>query len=119
MNRSAITFLITLLLSAVSVMAQNTTSPYSMYGYGILGDRATSMQRQMGSVGYAMNSGRQVNVMNPASYAATDSLTFLFDLGADLSMIWSQEGSARRYATGGGVDYLTMQFPIKDRKSVV
>ena len=37
-----------------ALSAQNTTTPYSMYGYGILGDRATSMQRQMGSVGYAM-----------------------------------------------------------------
>ena len=70
------------------------------------------MQRQMGGVGYAMNSGRQINVMNPASYAAIDSLTFLFDMGADLSFIWSQEGDAKEKSTGGGLDYLTMQFPI-------
>ena len=57
-----------------------------------------------------MNSGRQVNVMNPAAYAATDSLTFLFDLGADVSMMWSKEGSVKEYATGGGVDYMTAQF---------
>lgn len=93
-------------------MAQNIQTPYSMYGYGILGDRATSMQRQMGGVGLAMNSGRQVNVMNPASYSATDSLTFLFDMGADLTMMWSKEDSAKQFALGGGVDYLTMQFPI-------
>lgn len=92
--------------------AQNTNTPYSMYGYGILGDRATSMQRQMGSVGYAMNSGRQINVMNPASYAAIDSLTFLFDMGADVCMLWSQEGSAKEHAVGGGLDYVTMQFPL-------
>ncbi len=98
-------------VAAVSASAQ-TSSPYSMYGYGIIGDRATSLQRQMGGVGYAMNSGRQINVMNPASYAAIDSLTFLFDLGADVSMLWSKEGSAKQYSTGGGVDYVTMQFPI-------
>ncbi len=34
--------------------AQNVTTPYSMYGYGILGDNATSMQRQMGGVGFAI-----------------------------------------------------------------
>ena len=92
--------------------AQNVTTPYSMYGYGILGDYATSMQRQMGGIGVAMNSGRQINVMNPASYAAIDSLTFLFDLGADVSMLWSKEGSAKERTTGGGLDYITMQFPI-------
>lgn len=103
--------LLAALLFASAAMAQENT-PYSMYGYGILGDRATSMQRQMGGVGYAMNSGRQINVMNPASYAAIDSLTFLFDIGADVSMIWSQENAAKKYSTGGGLDYVTMQFPI-------
>ncbi len=92
--------------------AQNVTTPYSMYGYGVIGDRATSMQRQMGGVGIAMNSGRQINAMNPASYASIDSLTFLFDLGADVSILWSKEGKTRHGSVGGGVDYMTLQFPI-------
>lgn len=83
-----------------------------MYGYGIIRDRATSMQRQMGGVGYAMNSGRQVNVMNPASYASTDSLTFLWDIGADASILWSKEGSAKQNTIGGGLDYITIQVPV-------
>ncbi len=90
----------------------DVTTPYSMYGYGVIGDRATSMQRQMGSVGYAMNSGRQINVMNPASYAAVDSLTFLFDMGADVSILWSKEEGQTARTTGGGLDYITMQFPL-------
>lgn len=93
-------------------LSAQVNTPYSMYGYGILGDRATSMQRQMGSIGYAMQAGRQINVMNPASYAAIDSLTFLFDIGADLSFVHSKEGSAKEWATGGGLDYVTMQFPL-------
>lgn len=92
--------------------AQNSTTPYSMYGYGILSDRATSMQRQMGYTGYAMNSGRQINVMNPASYAAMDSLTFLFDMGADVSILSQKEGDLKDRSTGGGLDYITMQFPL-------
>lgn len=90
----------------------NTTSPYSMFGYGILNDYATSSQRAMGGVGYAMNGGRQINVMNPASYAAIDSLTFLWDAGIDISMLRTTEGDRKAKSTGGGVDYLTMQFPI-------
>lgn len=97
---------------AFTAFSQNISTPYSMYGYGILGDRATSMQRQMGGVGYAMQSGRQINVMNPASYASIDSLTFLFDIGADVSIIHRKEGSAKENSTGGGLDYLTMQFPL-------
>lgn len=111
MNKKLLGFLL-LIGYILPLGAQNVTTPYSMYGYGILGDHATSMQRQMGSVGYAFSSGRQINVMNPASYAAMDSLTFLFDLGADVAMVWSKEGSAKENSVGGGLDYLTMQFPI-------
>lgn len=100
------------LLALASAARADVTTPYSMYGYGIIGDRATSMQRQMGSIGYAMNSGRQINVMNPASYANVDSLTFLFDMGADVSMLWSKEGNEKSHSTGGGLDYVTMQFPL-------
>jgi len=107
-------FAMLILLGSIPMVsrAQNANTPYSMYGYGILNDYATATQRQMGGVGIAMRSGRQVNVMNPAAYAATDSLTFLWDMGADVSIIWSKEGSAKERATGGGLDYLTMQFPV-------
>lgn len=102
--------------SIFATTAQNTTSPYSKFGYGILSDNATSAQRAMGGVGYAMNSGRQINVMNPASYAAIDSLTFLFDMGLDLSMSWAQEtDNGTKYTgknMGGGLDYITLQFPV-------
>lgn len=111
--------IIFILLSCLSIAAwAQDNRQYSMYGYGLLSDRATSMQRQMGSIGYAMHSGRQINVMNPASYAAIDSLTFLFDIGADMSVVWQKQYNEiekkqekeRRF--GGGLDYITMQFPI-------
>ena len=98
--------------SAALTASSQTNTPYSMYGYGILGDRATSMQRQMGGVGYAMQNGRQINVMNPASYAAIDSLTFLFDMGANATFVWSKEGDTKENSKGGGLDYVTMQFPL-------
>lgn len=101
------------MVPAPGVSAQNTSSPYSRFGYGILSDGATSAQNQMGGVGYAMNSGRQINFKNPASYANTDSLTFLFDMSLDLTFVNRREdGSERRSDIGGGLDYITMQFPL-------
>ena len=110
--------LIALQLSGtLAVIAQNgTMTPYSRYGYGILKDNATAAQRNMGGVGYAMSSGRQINVMNPASYAAIDSLTFLFDMGIDFTTMWQNEtvdgNKLSDKQSGGGLDYITMQFPI-------
>lgn len=98
--------------AAFSLAAQ---SPYSMKGYGLLGDRASSAQRTMGGVGYAMRDSRQINVMNPASYSAIDTMTFLFDIGADVGMYRSKEGSSHGKLTLGGLDYITMQVPIGRR----
>lgn len=111
-----IIFLAFILGSIVATAQNGTMTPYSRYAYGMLGDHATSAQRAMGSVGYAMNSGRQINVMNPASYAAVDSLTFLFDIGLNLTSLHQSEvtadGKVSDNSFGGGLDYVTMQFPI-------
>lgn len=93
-------------------MAQSSTTPYSKLGYGILSDNATGMQRAMGGVGIAMQNGRQINVMNPASYSQVDSLTFLWDMGLDLTNCWSKEGTKSGYSLGGGLDYITMEFRL-------
>lgn len=109
-----------IIASATVLMAQNgVVTPYSRYGYGLLSDNASAAQRQMGGVGYAMASGRQINVMNPASYARIDSLTFLFDMGVTATQLWQKEtvgGAEVSDATfGGGLDYVTMQFPLSKR----
>ena len=100
---------------ASSMFAQNELSPYSQFGYGSLSDFTTSTQRSMGGIGYAMNNGRQINVKNPASYANCDSLTFLFDFGLDFTNLKSKEGTTNGHSFGGGLDYITMQFPLSKK----
>lgn len=106
---------LTVLSTSLSALAQGgATTPYSRIGYGMLGENATGIQRHMGGVGIAMQSGRQINVMNPASYAATDSLTFMWDIGVELSNSWSNEESTGKtgHNFGGGLDYITSGFRI-------
>lgn len=108
--------IITAAFCGIYANAQNgTLTPYSRYGYGILSDNSTSMQHAMGGIGYAMNSGRQINVKNPASYAAIDSLTFLFDMGANFTSLWSEENGVKENNLSGGLDYITMAFPLSKR----
>ena len=111
-SRLGVCLISVIVFCGVAYAENGVMSPYSRFGYGFLRDNATSMQRTMGGTGYAMNSGRQINVMNPASYAAMDSLTFLFDMGVDMTAMWSSEGSKRENDFGGGLDYITMQFPL-------
>lgn len=107
-----ISLVIVALACAGNVAAQNSVTPYSKYGYGILSDNASGIQRSMGGVGYAMQDGRTVNVMNPASYSQVDSLTFLWDFGLDLTNVIMKEGNKSAHNLGGGLDYITSQFKL-------
>jgi len=104
--------MLALALGCGAAQAQIVTTPYSKMGYGMLNDNVSSIQRSMGGVGYAMRGGRIVNVMNPASYAHVDSLTFLWDVGIDLTNLWSKEGENKGHSFGGGLDYLTGHFKV-------
>ena len=114
MNNCKLFFASLLMVCAVAFQAsaQVTETPYSRIGFGTLGDNATGIQRHMGGVGYAMQGGRMVNSKNPASYAATDSLTFIWDVGIDLSQVWSKEGDTKGSAFSGGLDYLSGVFRV-------
>lgn len=116
MIKKLLTIVLAIAATTGAVAQNGTMTPYSRYAYGMIGDHATSAQRAMGGVGYAMNSGRQINAMNPASYAAIDSLTFLFDIGLDLTSLHSSEmqpdGRVTDNKFGGGLEYVTMQVPI-------
>lgn len=108
--------LLAVLACPFAMLAQNgETSAYSMFGYGSLSDFSSSTQRSMGGVGYAMNNGRQINVKNPASYAHCDSLTFLFDFGLDFTGMKMNENGTSGKSFGGGLDYVTMQFPLSKK----
>ncbi|MFI3239349.1 MAG: hypothetical protein R3Y22_01995, partial [Bacteroidales bacterium] len=100
------------IVSALTATAQTSMTAYSKYGYGILMDNVTSAQRAMGGIGYAMSDGRQINVMNPASYASIDSLTFLWDFGLSLTGLEATENDTTGQMLGASLDYITMQFPI-------
>ena len=96
-----------------SLNAQNNTnSPYTRYGYGVIADRSFGAGRSMGGIGYGLRSSQQINPMNPASYSSIDSLTFLFDVGATLQLsLFNDEINSHRNINGN-IDYFAMQFPV-------
>lgn len=87
-------------------------TPYSQYGYGTLDDNATGNQRAMGGTGIGMRNNLQLNMMNPASYTAIDSLTFMFDFSVDYKASWYSENGAKEQGQGGGLNYFAMQFRL-------
>jgi len=81
--------LVTFCLFAVMLMtlvprtasSQITTSPYSIFGMGILEGNASGLSRAMGGTNIAFLSHRAINYGNPASYDGLDSLLTIFEIG--------------------------------------
>lgn len=78
------------LLMACSLNAEAQTngsnSSYSRFGLGTLNDQSQGFNKAMAGVGLGFRPNNLVNMANPASYSAIDSLSFIFDMGMNLSM---------------------------------
>ena len=107
-----------LLLTMVTGMAiaqNNTNSPYTRYGYGDLSDQNFGNSKAMGGIAFGLRDGAQINPLNPASYTAIDSLTFLFEGGVSLQNMNISGGGVKLNAKNSSFDYLAMQFRLHRR----
>lgn len=93
--------------SAPAAWAQSgTNSPYSQFGLGTLADQTSGFNRGMNGVGLAFREHNQVNYINPASYSAIDSLSFIWDVGASLQLTHFEEGGVKKNARNGNLEYV-------------
>lgn len=114
-----IAILFAMILSPMGVWAQNgANSPYTRYGFGQLSDQNLGGNKAMGGVGIGLRDGSQINVSNPASYTAVDSLTFLFDAGISLQNANFNDGKTKLNAKNSSFDYLAMQFRLCNKAAM-
>ena len=96
-----------------TVMAQSgTNSPYSQYGLGELTEQSTGFNRGMNGVGLGFREHNQVNFLNPASYSAVDSLSFIFDMGAAGQITNFEENGKKLNANNADLEYVTALFRV-------
>ena len=108
--------LLLIILLAAPVFAENgMNSPYTRFGFGQLSGMETGASKGMGGTGIGVRNSNQINMLNPASYAAVDTLTFLLDIGASLSNNNLAEGNTKKNVRNATFDYVTMQFRLKPR----
>ena len=110
--------LLAVLLLAVAgcLFAQNnTSSPFSCYGLGDINDNVPNTFRAMGGVGIGMRNNKVICPAQPASYTACDSLTFMFDLAADVLYTNYGDDVGVKNKVNGNLEYITLQFPLYKR----
>ena len=114
-NRVAVTLL--LLFSGWTLAAQTDGtysgfSPYSVFGVGQLHQPGTAWNRSMGGVGIAARNNRYINILNPASMTARDSLSFMADFGLGGRISLFSEGNKKALNTTFNIDDFVMSFPL-------
>lgn len=109
-----ITFaIIMMVLTTLTAAAQSgTNSPYSQYGYGVLADQTSGFNRGMNGLGIGFREHNQVNFLNPASYSAMDSLTFIFDAGVSLQLTNFSENGVKKNAKNASFEYAVAGFRL-------
>ncbi|PKP22251.1 MAG: hypothetical protein CVU05_04740 [Bacteroidetes bacterium HGW-Bacteroidetes-21] len=100
-------------LTITDTLSQNTIySPYSRFGIGDVSLSKSVANAGYGGSGIGMNHAYSVNPLNPASYSAFDSLSFVFDFALSSRIsnhVWNDQSSLY---SNTNIQYFTAGFPI-------
>jgi hypothetical protein len=99
-----------LVLPAISQV--NTYSPYSRFGLGELDMPGFTQNRSMGGSGIALRSNKYINYINPASYTAYDTMSFIFDFGLKGSLTNYSTENLETRLINANLDHLAIGFTI-------
>ena len=87
-------------------------SPYSIYGIGDISKEGTAFNKSMGGVGIATRNRRFINILNPASVTARDTLAFMADFGIYEKNTAFRQGDVKSAKNTFNVYDFVMSFPI-------
>ena len=102
----------------VGFISQNTNaqvridSPYSRYGIGDLKLSNNTMTESIGGLSFSLNDASRINTNNPASYAAIDSGSFVFDAGFNGLLLVSKSSFGQSESNYFNLSHLKIALPI-------
>lgn len=102
-----------ILLVHSSLLAQTrTTSPYSIFGLGDINNTFNVKSLSMGGLSYSVFDNSGINFANPASYAAFDTLAFIFDAGLLANNVSLKTTNLSEKTSYASMNYLSMGFSL-------
>ena len=105
--------LLFLLLTLPGLQAQNRINmPYSIYGVGELRFNEFHQNMGMGGLSQGFRSNMFVNDVNPASYTATDSTSFIFDITTVTHFYGQKTSSLSQQSEYISLGNISMSFPL-------
>lgn len=101
--------------SIAEAQTNGSNSPYSRFGLGLTNDLSQGFNRSMGGVSQGLRHGGRVNFLNPASYSAIDSLSFIFDVGIGLQRDRLKQNGNHQSVNNTTFDYINTGFRLLPR----
>lgn len=102
------------LLIYSNIQAQNTMSPYSIFGSGEIISKGFGRNIGMGGAGIAIPSNNHLNNLNPASYAGIEKQHFIYEIGADVKYSDFKTYDESLSGLNGSLKYLALGFRYTD-----
>lgn len=101
-----------LLIASVANGQIRSNTPLSRFGYGEIEDKNYALGDALNGAVTGLRSTEQLNLANPASLTALDSMTFIFEMGLSAKAYTFSENGKTENAYNSGLDYLSFAFPI-------
>ena len=112
-NKKTILTLAGLMAMLFNLAAQNGFNmPFSQFGIGISDLPYTMPMAQRAGAIYTRSGNNSINPFNPASYAAIESESFVFDMGLNLQVSTLRSGSQKANDADGNLAYLAIGMPV-------
>lgn len=105
--------MLTAATTTVDAQTNGSNSSYSRFGLGTLSSQAQGFNQSMAGVAQGIRMSNVVNMQNPASYAAIDSLTFLFDVGMSLQNCHMKNGKSSLNARNASFGFVNAAYRIR------
>ncbi len=114
MYRRIILPVLFILITSFYVQAQNSRSPYSIFGPGEIQPKGFGKNLGMGGAGIGMPSGNFLNNLNPASYSGLDSLHFIYEAGFEGKQSTFHSQGDKKEDNTFNFKYISFGFRVND-----
>jgi len=112
-NKIIIIIFLFIVLIPDKLQAQiNTISPYSRYGIGDLVNKDFSQSNALGGIGIGLRTPYHLNIANPASYNAIDTLSFIFEFGMKDRVTQLRTSDMDQTFNSINLDFVSIGFPV-------
>ena len=98
-----------------SLIAQQSSSPYSRFGLGDLKSQFSPVFNSLGGGGFAINDSKVINPFSPASYSSFESNSFLFSTGLNNELVNIESNEESQTLNNLSLSHITFGFPLTNK----